>query len=125
MVELKKKNWRDYLKSNNPVAAALLSKMGYSETERIEVKKEFLRMLVRMKLDPAHEFTKLPNSWENRGIKKGLKLGIEKGVEKGVEKGREEVAFEMLKEGLSIELIAKVTHLDQEAIEELQKQLIK
>lgn len=153
MVELKKKNWRDYLRSDNPVAAALLSKMGYSETEKVEVKKEFLRMLVRMKLDPArtrfindffenylilneeeeemlmleinqlddaHEFTKLPNSWENRGIKKGLKQGLEKGVEKG----RSDVAVEMLKEGLSVELIAKVTHLDQETIEKLREKLI-
>ncbi len=41
MLALKKKNWRDYLKSNNPVAAALLSKMGYREEEKIHVKKEF------------------------------------------------------------------------------------
>ncbi len=31
MLELKKKNWREYLRSNNSVAAALLSKMGYKE----------------------------------------------------------------------------------------------
>lgn len=52
-VELKKKHWRDYIKQDNPVAAALLSKMGYSESEKIQVKKEFLRMLVRLELDPA------------------------------------------------------------------------
>ena len=43
MLELKK----------NPVAAALMSKMGYSEKEKVEVKKEFLKMLVRMELNPA------------------------------------------------------------------------
>jgi hypothetical protein len=53
---LRKLNWRTYLKSNNPVAAALLSKMGYSDKERIEVKKEFLRMLLRLNLDPAKEY---------------------------------------------------------------------
>lgn len=52
-VELKKQNWRAFLTSNNPVAAALLSKMGYKQTERIQVKKEFLRMLARMELNPA------------------------------------------------------------------------
>ncbi len=52
-VELKSKNWRDYLKQDNPVAAALLSKMGYSEEEKVQVKKEFLRMLVRLELDPV------------------------------------------------------------------------
>lgn len=39
-VELSTMDWRKYLKSNNPVAAALLSKMGYSKSERIQVKKE-------------------------------------------------------------------------------------
>ncbi len=55
-LELRKKNWRNYIQSNNPAAAALLSKMGYSSDERIEVKKEFLRMLVRMQLNPAKEY---------------------------------------------------------------------
>ena len=52
-LELKKYNWRDYIQSNNPVAAALLSKMGYQKQERVQVKLEFLRMLVHMELDPA------------------------------------------------------------------------
>lgn len=114
--------------------------MGYKEEEKVQVKKEFLRMLVTMELDPARtrfindffeqylilnekeeeilmreisqlenaeEFTKLPNSWEERGIRKG----------------REEVAFEMLREGLPIDLIEKVTHLDKEAVEKLRKKL--
>ncbi len=52
-LELRKHNWRDYIRSNNPVAAALLSKMKYQEKERVQVKLEFLRMLVYMELDPA------------------------------------------------------------------------
>jgi hypothetical protein len=52
-LELKKHKWRNYIKSNNPVAAALLSKMDYQKKERVQVKLEFLRMLVRMELDPA------------------------------------------------------------------------
>lgn len=46
-LELHKQDWRSYIKSNNPVAAALLAQMGYSNEERVQVKKEFLRMLVR------------------------------------------------------------------------------
>ena len=53
ILELRKHNWRNYIRSNNPVAAALLSKMGYQKKERVQVKLEFLRMLVRMELDPA------------------------------------------------------------------------
>ena len=52
-LELKKHNWRNYIRSNNPVAAALLSNMGYQKKERVQVKLEFLRMLVHMELDPA------------------------------------------------------------------------
>src|SRR5699024_3208450 len=47
------KNWRTFIKQDNPIAAALLSKMGYTEKERIQVKLEFLRMISRMTLDPA------------------------------------------------------------------------
>ena len=31
---IKEHNWRNYIRSNNPVAAALLSKMGYRKQER-------------------------------------------------------------------------------------------
>jgi len=146
MLELKKKNWRDYIKSDNPVAAALLGKMGYRKEEKVQVKIEFLKMLTRMQLDPARtrfindffeqyvkldakeevefmrevnelknagEFTQLPNSWEDRGIRKGIVQGIEA--------GKQEVALEMLKEGLSIDVISKVTHLDKEAVEKLKE----
>ena len=54
-LHLKKKNWRDYIRSDNPVAAALLSEMGYKKEERVQVKKEFLRMITRMELDPAKQ----------------------------------------------------------------------
>lgn len=52
-LELKKQPWRNYIRGSNPIAAALLSQMGYQEKERVHVKLEFLRMLVRMELDPA------------------------------------------------------------------------
>lgn len=52
-IELNKKNWREFIRQDNPVAGALLSKMGYNNEEKVEVKKEFLRMMIRLKLDPA------------------------------------------------------------------------
>jgi hypothetical protein len=54
-IELRKQNWRNYIRIDNPIAAALLSKMGYTESERIELKKQFLRMLVRLELDEAKQ----------------------------------------------------------------------
>lgn len=150
MLELKKKNWREYLQSDNPVAAALLGKMGYNDDEKVQVKKEFLRMMVRMELNPAdarfindffeqylqlneeeekvlmkeinqsenvEEFFTLSNSWEERGIRKG----IQQGLEQGMEEAKKEVVLEMLMEGLPIDMIVKVTHLDKETVERLRK----
>ena len=36
-----KKNWRDYIGSDNLVVAARFSEMGYKDEERVQVKKEF------------------------------------------------------------------------------------
>lgn len=145
MLELKKKNWREYIESNNPVAAALLSKMGYTNQEKIKVKKEFLRMITKMELTPAKtrfilgfferyltlnkqeeeilmteinqmnesdEIMHLPISWEE----KGKKVGREEGIEK--------VALAMLKEGSSVEFIAKVTQLDPDVIMKLKNEKV-
>ncbi|MDY0406371.1 Rpn family recombination-promoting nuclease/putative transposase [Virgibacillus sp. 179-BFC.A HS] len=54
-LHLHKKNWRDYITSDNPAAAALLSKMNVKQEERVQVKKEFLRMMVKMQLNPAKQ----------------------------------------------------------------------
>lgn len=43
-VQLKRIPWRAYIRSDNPVAAALLSKMNYRPQERVQVKLQFLRM---------------------------------------------------------------------------------
>ena len=52
-LHLKRKNWREYLREENPAVAALLCKMDYSEEERKQVKKEFLRMILKLELDEA------------------------------------------------------------------------
>lgn len=53
IVQLNKENWRKYLRQDNPVAAALLSKMGYNDDEKVEIKVEFLNMILKLQLDPA------------------------------------------------------------------------
>jgi predicted transposase YdaD len=143
-LHLRKKNWRDYIRSDNPAAAALLSKMGYDEEERVQVKKEFLRMITRMKLDPARErliygffetyltltekeeeelmgeVEKLPEA----ELLKHLPISYEeKGKKKGEAKAKKEIAMEMLRKGLAVELIAEVTHMDSEEIRKLKEQL--
>lgn len=52
-VQFRRRNWREFIELDNPVAAALLSSMDYNKEERVQVKLEFLRMIARMRLDPA------------------------------------------------------------------------
>ncbi|MEI3612465.1 transposase [Pseudogracilibacillus sp. SO30301A] len=151
-LHLKKMNWREYLRKDNPVVAALLSKMGFKDEERVQVKVEFMRMLWRLQLneadqrliygffeayltlteeeeerfvklvrefDEAEEIFNLPISYEEKGREKGRREGLKEGLEKG----RKEVALEMLKEEVSIEIIKRTTKLTMEEIEKLRKQL--
>lgn len=52
-IQLNRLNWRDYLRQQNPVAAALMTKMQIAEDDRPQVKLECLRMLATLQLDPA------------------------------------------------------------------------
>jgi predicted transposase/invertase (TIGR01784 family) len=52
-VQLNRLNWRDFLSQQNPVAAALMSKMRIDEADRPRVKVECLRLLATLRLDPA------------------------------------------------------------------------
>jgi predicted transposase/invertase (TIGR01784 family) len=56
---------------------------------------------------------------EKIGIEKGEKIGIEKGIETGKNKMAEEMAKKSIKEGLSIDLISKLTGLSREEIEKI------
>jgi predicted transposase/invertase (TIGR01784 family) len=57
------------------------------------------------------------------GIKKGLEEGIKKGIEEGIKKGKREDAKMMLKEGLDLNLIIKITELTESEILELKDEL--
>jgi hypothetical protein len=143
-LHIRKMNWRDFIKTDNPVAAALLSKMGYSDSERIAVKKEFLKMLVRMELSPAkqrliygffEQYLILDEKEEEKLMEeikqlddasKILEIPIsyeKKGVEKGIEKGIRITALEMIKEGFPIQTVVKITKLDVKEVEEMKRSL--
>lgn len=112
-VHLKSKNWREYIKHPNPVALALLGKMGYDQNEKVKIKFEFLRMLLRLELDPARQtlvagifekylrlspieeqelieqLKQIPNDEVNH-IMELMTSWEEKGMEKGKKVGKEE-----------------------------------
>ena len=57
------------------------------------------------------------------GIEQGIEQGIQQGIEQGIERGAEQKAIEtaknFLKEGLSVEQIARCTELPLEKVQEL------
>lgn len=144
-IELKKLDWREYIKGNNPVAAALLSKMGFSPAEKVKVKLEFMRMLIRMKLDLARmellggffesylklsseeeaelqlEISKVDRK-EAEAIMQITTSWHEKGREEGKIEGKIETAKVALKKGLPVDLVAEITGLTQEAVLKLKNE---
>ena len=147
-LHLRKQNWRNFIMKNNPVAAALLSKMGYNKDERVQVKLEFFKTLARLKLDREktnlllgffESYLKLTEEEEATFVMEAKKLENaeeileipisyeERGKAIGRKEGREEekrkVALKLLAEGIDIKLIRKATELTLEEIKLLQKQL--
>jgi hypothetical protein len=55
LIKLKNLDYRDFLGSGNPVALALMAKMGYDKKDKVRLKAEFLRMILRMRIDPARK----------------------------------------------------------------------
>ena len=145
-LHLIKKNWRTFIGNENPVAAALLSKMGYTKKERVQVKLEFLRMLSCMELNPAKmallygffetylklnekeekqmrdEITKLPEE-EVKSVLRLPNSYFERGIQKGKTEGKEEekrkIAEKLLAKGMLIDDIMEVTGLSRSEIGEL------
>src|SRR5699024_1282364 len=145
-LHLRKRNWRKFIRTDNPVAAALLSKMGYTEEERVQVKIEFLRMLIRLKVNSADQrllygffesYLQLNETEEERFIAEARKLEDAEEIleiaisyeEKGKEIGRKEgrlkekidVAQGLIKQGVSKDIIMKTTKLSLTEIERLEQ----
>lgn len=53
VIQLNRLDWRDFISRDNPAASALMAKMGIKTEDRVTAKKECLRMIARLKLDPA------------------------------------------------------------------------
>jgi hypothetical protein len=115
-IQLNRLNWRDFLRQQNPVAAALMAKMRIEPQDRPQVKAECLRLLVTLRLDPARnqlisgfidsylrlnssekvvfteELNRLGLIQEERFMEivtSWMEQGIEQGIERGIEQGIE------------------------------------
>ncbi|WP_339235743.1 hypothetical protein [Oceanobacillus sp. FSL W7-1281] len=145
-LQLRKKSWKEYIQSDNPVAAALFSQMGYEEHERVQVKLEFLRMITRMKINPAQmeflygyfeTYLKLNKEEEEQMMEKMENLpeeerelvmqlpnsyferGKQEGIEEGIKKRNQELALKLIARDMSISDIAEITDLSEAEIKRL------
>lgn len=123
VIQLNRLNWRAYLRHDNPVASALMAKMGFTPEERVEVKKECLRMIVRLRLEPRKtkllatfidtylrlnaeeqklfqaEIEKLPRKERQETMElmtSWEEKGIQIGLQQGRQEGRQEHALELV-----------------------------
>jgi hypothetical protein len=53
VIQLNRLNWRDFVRSHNPMASALMARMSIAREDRPRVKLECLRLLATLRLDHA------------------------------------------------------------------------
>lgn len=129
VVQLNRLRWRSFLKSQNPVASALMAKMRIAERDRPRVKAECLRLMLTLKLDPArmHLISSFVDAYlrlsetEERAFQEALdemeldveqkeelvsiitsweERGIRKGIEQGLQKGLQKGLQQGIEQGL-------------------------
>ncbi|MFM9961132.1 MAG: Rpn family recombination-promoting nuclease/putative transposase [Planctomycetaceae bacterium] len=117
LVKLSQLDYRRFLESDNPLAFALMAKMKYTHRERVRLKADFLRLILRAGIDPARQsllvefvetymplvtreqtqFTQLVQIDETyREVKQMVTTYEKAGIKKGREEGREEGKLEAL-----------------------------
>lgn len=154
VIQLNRLSWRDFLRHDNPVASALMVKMGFAESERIEVKLECLKMIVRLRLNRERAgllttfvdtYLKLSEE-ENRTLRAKLEdlpdsereetmefvnswysEGLEQGLEQGLEREREFVLRLLVQQigAFSKRAEAVIRRLSIEQLENLGAALLK
>ncbi|WP_339313997.1 Rpn family recombination-promoting nuclease/putative transposase [Paenibacillus sp. FSL M7-0896] len=147
-VELRKQNWRRFIDSDNAVAAALLAKMGYTTREAREVRREFLRMFMKLRarldqgrlaliMSVADLYFK-PDRAQDEEILRELidhypeegeaimelmpawkRWGYEEGIAEGMEKGQAEIIRKLLLNGFTPEAVSKAVDLPLDEIKKL------
>ena len=115
-IQLNQLNWRDFLKQQNPVAAALMSKMKIEPKDRAKVKVECLRAIANLKLDPARvsilsgfvdsylrlntvelsEFEGEVASIKKDAEKEGVMQIVTSWMEQGIEQGEQKEALRLV-----------------------------
>ncbi len=128
LIKLSDLNYQRFMKSDNPLAFALMAKMKYTRRQRVRLKADFLRLILQAGIDSAREsllfdfvetymplqpaeqvqFSDLVRIDESYvEVKKMVTVYEKAGIKKGIEKGKLEALiflmerrFEKLPEGI-------------------------
>lgn len=85
-------------------------------------KEEEKKMSEEVKKLPKEEAERIIE-WPNSYLERGIEIGIEKGKEIAISKEREKVIRNMLKKGLSIDLIADVLGVREEEVRKMKENI--
>lgn len=137
---------RLYEKYRRKIIPIVVFSMGYTDEERMQVRLEFLRMMTRLRIDPArmeliggffetylslekheeeqvqrtlHELYPQEEAKVMEIISSWRRMGREEGIEQGRLEAMKEVAKEMLESGISVEQVAHFTKLDVDVVAKL------
>jgi hypothetical protein len=153
VIQLNRLDWRDFLLRDNPAASALMAKMGIETEDRVTAKKECLRMIARLKLNPARaqllsgfvdsyirlleaerkkletEMQKLPSKEKEEVMEimtSWKEEGIEIGLQIGEQKGSTKILLRQLNKRLGKldgTIESMISKLSSEKLEELSDSL--
>lgn len=99
-------------------------KEAKEQLEKIRADRELVSILLAEDIRERDEATRL-NRAKREGLKEGEEIGLKKGEEMGKEIGKKEnrieIACNMLKKGMNINIIAEITGLTINEIEAINK----
>ena len=148
-IELGKLDYRKFINSDNPVAAALMTRMGYSKEERLKVRIEILKIFLRLQISDAKEvllnrFVSIYLPLNKKELAKFREEEVKKmpprirelsypyvneweemGVKKGIREGKKEGKKEGRKEGEAILFIKLLENRFGTLSEDIKKQIKK
>lgn len=118
------RNYLNWVKNNKEIVVRLIGGIfGMSSviyilgTDEVSEPEELLKAIIEATPEQKDMLMTAAQKLEQRGEKRG----IQQGMEKGMENKAIEIAKGMVKEGLAVSLIQKLTGLSAQAIEDLKK----
>lgn len=94
----------------------------YSQANK-QITEEMLIEKVRESDEKGAKLLTILEARERKGIQIGFQIGFKEGIEKGIAMSKEELAQNMLRDGLTVEFVAKYIKLSTEKVEKIRAKL--